>query len=477
MSDPATSAFDPESFRVQGHALVDRLATYLARAQAGEARPVLPWRDPGEMADAWPSQFLERGQSDPEGLLEHVIAEAIHLHDPHYVGHQVTSPLPLAALCELAGTLLNNAMAVYEMGPGATAMERSLVRWMAGCLGWDARADGVLTSGGSVGNLTALLAARQARAGYDAWNEGAYAGLPLCVLASEQAHYCVGRAAQIMGWGRDGVVPVPVDEHFRMRASALPETYRGALRAGRKPIAVVGSACSTATGAFDPLDEIADFCASRGLWFHVDGAHGASAVLTDRYRRLLDGIERADSVVWDAHKMLLMPALVTAVLFRDGRRSYEAFAQEASYLFQDGDPRAGWYDTGVRTLECTKRMLSLPLYTALTVYGTRLFAEYVAGTFDLARRFAGLLRAAPDFELAVEPECNIVCFRHVPAGARDLDALQAALRRRLLRAGGFYLVQVRLPAGLYLRTTLINPLTREEDLVELLETLRAAARE
>src|SRR5205823_3523239 len=116
------------------------------------------------------------------------------------------------------------------------------------------------------------------------------------------------------------------------------------------------------------------FCAARGLWLHVDGAHGASAALSARHRGLLAGIERADSVVWDAHKMMLMPALLTAVLFRDGRRSYSAFAQEASYLFAEGPAEAEWFNTGQRTLECTKRMMSLKLYASLLCHGTGLFA-------------------------------------------------------------------------------------------------------
>jgi L-2,4-diaminobutyrate decarboxylase len=243
-------------------------------------------------------------------------------------------------------------------------------------------------------------------------------------------------------------------------------------------VAVVASAGSTATGAIDPLEAVADFCAEHGLWFHVDGAHGASAALSPALRGRLKGIERADSVVWDAHKMMLMPALVTAVLFREERRSREAFAQEASYLFH-GQDAGRWEDTGLRTLECTKLMMVLKLYTALHTWGTRLFADYVEATFALARRFAERVRASGDFELAVEPDCNIVCFRHTPAGLGPpaLDAHQRRLRERMLASGDFYLVQTALPGrGVFLRTTLINPLTTDAHLAALLERLRELAR-
>ncbi len=477
--DPLRAAFAPGSFRAHGHALVDLLADHLARAAQGDGMPVLPRGSPDELLARWPGDFPREPSADAVealvSLAARTVADSNHLHHARYVGHQVTSPLPLAALCELVSGLLNNGMAVYEMGPAATAMERRVVLWLAGQLGFGGSADGILTSGGSAANLTALLAARQARAGFDAWRDGAHAGPPLAVLASDQAHYSVRRAVQVMGLGADGVVTVPTDAGFRLRADALGGALDAATRAGRRVFAVVASAGSTATGSFDPLPAIADFCERRGLWLHVDGAHGASAALSPRTRTLLAGIERADSVVWDPHKMMLMPALVSAVLFRDGRDSYRAFEQEASYLFRGETQGGEWWNVGLRTLECTKRMLGFPLYASLSLLGTRPFGDYVESRFALAARFGEMLEAAPDFELAVAPQCNIVCFRHTPRGVADLDALQTAVRARILHDGSFYLVQTRLPAGVFLRTTLIQPFTGEADLAALLGAVRRAA--
>ena len=477
--DPLRNAFAPDSFRGQGHALVDLLADHLANAAAGEGLPVLPRGSPDELLARWPGDFPREpaaGALDSlDALVTRAVADSNHLHHARYVGHQVTSPLPMAALCELVSGLLNNSMAVYEMGPAATAMERRVVLWLARQLGFGDGADGILTSGGSSANLTALLAARQARAGFDAWRDGAHAGPPLAVLAADQAHYSVRRAVQVMGLGAGGVVTVPTDARFRLRADALGGALATATRAGRRVFAVVASAGSTATGSFDPLPEIADFCELHGLWLHVDGAHGASAALSPRTRALVAGIDRADSVVWDPHKMMLMPALVSAVLFRDGRDSYRAFEQEASYLFRGEAHDGEWWNVGLRTLECTKRMLGFPLYASLSLLGTQVFGDYVEGRFALAARFGELLEAAPDFELAVAPQCNIVCFRYTPNGVDDLDSMQTAVRTRILYDGSFYLVQTRLPAGVYLRTTLIQPFTSEADLVALLDAIRRAA--
>lgn len=500
------SAYSPESFRAHGHALVDQLADYLTRAQAGQL-PVLPAGEPDELLARWPAQFAAGPGPGLLALLPRILAESNHLHHPRYVGHQVSAPLPVSALCELVSALLNNGMAVFEMGPVAVAMERNLSSFFAAQFGLPAAAEGVFTSGGSAGNLTALLAARQARAGFDSWEAGLAGGPQLAILAADQAHYCVPRAAKVMGLGQDGVIAVPTDDHFRLRPDALPAALAEAARRGRRVFAVVASAGSTATGAFDPLPPIADFCAAHGLWLHVDGAHGAAAALSPRYRHLVAGIERADSVVLDAHKMLLQPALLTLVLFRDGRDSYATFAQRASYLFTEPAPESDpapaqrpgpaaaqamtahamtaheWWNPGLRTLECTKKMMILKLFVSLSQYGTRLFSDYITATFDLARAFADRLRAAGDFTVAVAPEANIVCFRYTPpagdgahpASQADGDALQEKIRQRLLTDGSFYLVKTRLPTGVHLRTTLINPLTTLAELDALLAAIRGAA--
>jgi len=466
------SAYDPERFRRQAHQMVDQVADYL-RAATTRALPVLPWVEPEEQLARW-SDALPAGPSTTlPALVDAVLSGSNHLHQPRYVGHQVTAPLPDSALLGMLTSLLNNGTAVYEMGPISVPMERSALRWMARQVGLPPAADGVLTSGGSVGNLTALLAARQLSSGRDVWTEGAGDGPPLAILASAESHYSVGRAAQLMGLGERGVVTVPVDDAFRIRPEALPAAADAAEREGRRVFAVVASAGSTATGMFDPLEPVADFCRARGLWFHVDGAHGAAAVLSPRHAGLVRGIDRADSLVWDAHKMLLLPALVTALLFRDGRASYAPFTQRADYLLRQ-ETQDQWWDPGLRTLECTKRMMGVELYGALALHGTAFFSTYVERMFDLGRRFAAMLREAGDFELAVEPDCNIVCFRYLGAGG-DLDRCQERIRSVLLRQGAFYVVQTRLRGRVYLRVTLIHPLTTEQDLVELIAGVRRAS--
>jgi len=468
------AAFDPEQFRREAHELADLLADYLEGALDRRSPAVLPWREPEQQLTHTPAIAEGAGPRPPE-IARDLLERAFHLHDPRTLGHQDGLPVPAAALAGLLISLLNNDPSVYETGPAVVPIELRVLRWMCDELGLPAGAGGILTSGGSLGNLTALLAARQAKAGYDAWARGHRAAPEdLCILVSEHAHYCVGRAVRMMGWGDEGVATVGVDARYRLDPRDLPAALERARRGGRRPIAVVASACTTATGVYDPLPEIADFCAAHDLWLHVDGAHGASAALSPRYRHLVAGIDRADSVVWDCHKMLMMPALLTGVLFRERRRSYETFRQEATYLFEER-PDEEWYNPGNRTVECTRPGMAVLLYTSLRAHGAGLFRDYVTRCFDAARELAARVRAADDFELAMEPEANIVCFRYAPAGAADLDALQERVRRRVVDGGGYYIVSADLDDGQYLRCTLMNPFTDEGDLVGLLETIRKEA--
>ncbi|HVK77134.1 MAG TPA: pyridoxal-dependent decarboxylase [Kofleriaceae bacterium] len=469
------AAYDAERFRADGHRLIDRMADHLAAATGRDDAPVIPWVAPADAAGPWPADFGDEPAEDLVDVLDRTAAGSIRLHHPRYLGHQVPPPIPGAALADAMAALLNNGMAVYEMGGAATPQELAVIDWMARTLGLPATAGGLLTSGGSAGNLTALLAARQASAGFDAWTAGAHAGPPLTVLVAATAHYSVARAVRALGWGDAGATPVAVDARWRLDPADLPRALADATAAGRRVIAVVASAGSTATGAYDPLEPIADFCAAHRLWLHVDGAHGAAAALSPRHRHHVRGIERADSVVWDAHKLLALPALCTAVIYRDVARSYEAFAQEASYLFA---PEREWWNLGLRTLECTKRMMGTILYAGLRAYGVGFFRDYVERVFALGQAFAARLAAAPDFELATHPDANIVVFRYRPASGpsdpAELDALQARVRRRCLEAGRFYFLQTRLGGALWLRTALMNPLTAGEELDGVLAAIRQA---
>jgi len=480
-----TDPYDPELFRRQGHQVVEALAAYLDSALAGEL-PVLPLRAPLELAEQYRGSLPLEPADDPEAeigrCLEQVIGQSIHLHHPGYMGHQLPAVLPVAALADLISSLLNNSAAIHEMAQAGTQIERQVIRWLCASVGWSQDADGVLTSGGSLGNLTALLAARNHATEGAAWREGLRAGPPLALLVSDQAHYSVARTVGVLGLGQESIVTIPTDNSFRLDVAALDRLYRQTVQQGKKVVAIVGSAGTTATGSFDPLREMGEFCREKNVWFHIDGSHGASALFSEKYRGLTEGIELASSLVWDMHKMLFTPGLITAVLFPRRQYNYDAFSQEASYLFARRSEEAD-FDLALRTLECTKRTMGIKFWLALRVHGAKAIGELVTRTFDLARESAALLKAQPDFEIASEPASNILCFRHVPPGIADavneterLDEHQLQVRQRVVASGNYFLVHTVLRSKVYLRTTLMNPRTTVEDLKGLIDAIREASR-
>ncbi len=460
-------AYDPQNFRQQGHQLIDRLADYLENMQNTPKLAVLPWQSPDDRLFSWQADYENAPDEQINTFFDKVLMQSIHIHHPGYVGHQVCPPVPVAALGALLSAFLNNGMAVYEMGPVSSAIERLVVQQLAKAIGYGAQAGGFMTSGGTLSNLTALLAARQAKAGHDVWQQGTQQ--PLALMVSEEAHYCIDRAVKVMGWGEGGVIKIPVDDRFKMRTGLLEEYYRQAKAAGRRVIAVVGSACSTSTGSYDPLDRIADFCAQHDLWFHVDGAHGAPVVFSPAYRKVVSGMERADSITIDFHKMMLTPAITTGLLFRDEKYSYQTFAQQAAYLLNEQEGE--WFNSGKRAFECTKRMMSIQVYAIMRTYGMKIFEQNVTYLYDLAKTFARQIQQRPALQLALAPEANIVCFRYAPEGVDEpsLNKLNAAIRQEIVEDGQFYMVQTQIRERLYLRTTLMNPFTTEALLARLLD--------
>jgi L-2,4-diaminobutyrate decarboxylase len=465
--------FNPEEFRKEGHKLVDILSDYLQKTFTGSEMAVLPWNDPDKLAEMF---SFESGGGEKESLdtfLKRIIEHSIHIHNPHYIGHQVTSPLPVAVLAQFCTTLLNNGAAIYEMGPVNMAMEKNVIKKFGDLIGYKSAFDGVFTHGGTAGNLTGMLAARQAKTDYNIWEEGVKSDLQTGYMMSEQSHYSIGRNVKIMGLGENSIVKVPFDRDYRMRTDLLEECLLKASDKGIKVISVVANSCSTATGSYDNLNKIADFCEKHDLWLHVDGAHGMGVLFSEKYRNRVNGIERADSVVTDFHKMLLVPALNTLVMFKNGDSSYDTFAQKASYLFQKSQNNV-WYNSAIRTIECTKSALGIIAYTALKYYGRNYLREYIDSRYDLAASFAKMVKADRNFDLLVEPESNIVCFRFAPPGLNDsaLNDINSAIRNSIIREGSFYIVQAESGGRLYIRITIINPLTNIDTLSDLLDKIK-----
>lgn len=467
MTPQLKKAYDPETFRQQGHELVDLLANHL-QATLSQDKEVIPWMEPETALAHWEQDYATQQNTPPNTFFQALIDQSIYLHHPQYLGHQISPPVPIAALSGLMADLLNNGMGVYEMGIGATAIERLVVKEVCRAFGYEAAAGGFLTSGGTLANLTALLCARSHQASESVWEKGQQK--QLAILVSEEAHYCVDRAVRIMGWGAEGIIKIGANDRFQMDTTLLEPALAQAKKEGKEVIAVVGSACSTSTGSYDDLEAIADFCSQHQIWFHVDGAHGGAAIFSNKYQSLLKGIHRADSIVMDFHKMLMTPAIATGLFFRKEDQSYQTFTQRAQYLW-DKAAEKEWHNLAKRTFECTKYMMSVKIYSIFRTHGTSLFDDFVTTLYQLGQTFAQLIEQRKMVELAVEPQCNIVCFRlKIPNGSnQQMNQLNKSIRQQMVQQKQFYIVQTQLKDRLFLRTTIMNPFTNEKILTQLLD--------
>ena len=415
-----------------------------------------------------------------DAFLVEYLADSTRLQHPGYLAHQVASVEPITAVADLVHGVINNPMAIYEMGPAAATVEATVLDWLLGKVGFD-EGVGVLTHGGSLANLTALLAARAAVAP-EAWE----AGVPndLAVLAPQASHYSVARAVSIMGLGEGSIVPLEVDALERVIPERIAHTIERTRAEGRRVMAVAANACATSTGLHDPIDAIAAVCRDYGVWLHVDAAHGASALLSEAEKHWLSGVHLADSLVWDAHKMLRTSTLCAAVLFRHPGRFQQAFHQQADYLFYSEEQEqemlldATEPDLISRTIECSKAELGLKLFMSLAIDGESALANYVSSRYEATRRFYETIRDRPGFDCPYEPEANILCFRFVgtePISPEDTDALQIRIRERLLRTGSYYLSSTTIGSRRYLRMSVMAPHTDEMTIEAMLDAIEETA--
>jgi L-2,4-diaminobutyrate decarboxylase len=469
-------ALESDSSPESGALFVELVARYLreTRAEEGPVSTALSVEETAERFDETLPRTGKALRDIVERIARDAVRDANHLTHPMYMGHQVSAPLPAAIWTEPVISMLNNSLAVREMSPTLTAIEHRVVRWMVELAGLGSDAGGTLTTGGTEATFTALLAAR-ARALPDAWVNGVGANAPV-VLHGEHAHYSVTRAIAQLGLGTRHAISIP-SRGLRMDVDVLRQRLDQLAREGSRVMAVVATAGSTATGSFDDLDAIGRLCAARNVWLHVDGAHGASALLSATHRARMRGIEHASSVAWDPHKMMLLPLSAGLLLVRDERDLDAAFAQQAPYLFH-GDDGARIPDQGVRSFMCSRRADALKVWIAMQRYG----ADGLGALYDhlcaVTRVLHDAIGQREDFEAHHVPEANILCFRWVGSPRRaeaSLDDLNRELRERYNRSGRGWITSTVLAGRRVLRVTMMNPLTHDKHVPRLLDGLAQEA--
>lgn len=416
-----------------------------------------------------------------------------HNGHPRFFGYVASPSTAPGAFADLIASTLNSNVTSWRSGPAATEIERTVVGWLAALIGYGDDTAGILTSGGSMANLTALMVAHRAKANSNVASTGLWnAAAPMTLYASEQIHMSIPKAADILGLGRQQVRLVECNERFRMNVHSLRALVAEDLNSGFKPFCVVASAGTVNTGAVDPLADIAEVAREFGLWFHVDGAYGALAAADETKRPLFRGLERADSVSLDPHKWLYVPIDSGCLLFRDESKARAAFSfDEADYIKvheQDSEESFAFWNYGP---ELSRRFRALKIWLTLRYYGIRRISAAISEDNALADYLGRAVEQAEDFELLAPPQLSICCFRYLPSSMRsklqsksgegfdinaELDELNNKIMLAVQRGGRAYLSSATLRGRFALRACITNFRTTRADIDETLDIVREAAR-
>ncbi|HEU5347066.1 MAG TPA: aminotransferase class V-fold PLP-dependent enzyme [Ktedonobacterales bacterium] len=407
--------------------------------------------------------------------LREIFSHSTYIGHPRFLAYISGAGTVPGAAADLLAAGLNPNLRGWLLAPAATEIELHLGRWFAQQFGLPERAGGLMVTGGAMANFVGLKTARDAQHDWMTRRTG-LAGLPpLSLYCSEQAHAVIERAADMLGLGSQAVRKIPVDDAWRMRPEALRERIEADIAAGAKPVAIVGTAGTTATGAIDPLNAIADLCQEYGLWFHVDAAYGGPAVLTDDLRPLFAGIERADSIAFDPHKWLYTPRAGGCLLIRDLQLLADAFAVHPTYIYQDRESTERGIDLGLLGPEFTRSFSAFKVWVSLLAHGQAAYVRRISHDAALARYMGERVMQRPDFELMAPVSLSICCFRYVPEGLPDtsgreeyLDRLNERLMTAIQLDGRAFCSNAVLHGRFVLRICIVNYRTEASDLDALL---------
>jgi aromatic-L-amino-acid decarboxylase len=455
--------FSPERMREIGYRVVDRLVEHLSTLPS---QPVGAKGDPAALLAALNEPAPEHGM-DFEAVLEqlecHVLRNTMHVNHPRFFAYV---PGPGNFVSVMADALISgyNVFAgTWISGSGPAAVELAVMEWLRTACRFPKGAGGLFVSGGTMANLTALAVARHVALGDRI--DGA------TVYFSDQVHSSLEKALRVLGLPPANARKIACDADYRLPVRELERAIEKDRAAGKRPFCIIASAGTTNTGAIDPLRELSRLCKDQGLWLHVDGAYGAAAVICDRGRELLAGLELADSLSLDPHKWLFQPFEIGCVLVRDLGQLRDTFLILPEYL-KDTHQYSAEFNFTDHGLQLTRGFRALKLWMSIKVFGMAAFRAAVERGFELAEFTEARLRKMPGWEIVTPAQMGIVCFRY--AGADDGAHLR--LVQTVLQDGFALITSTILQGRTVLRTCTINPRTTEADIEETLDRLDRLAR-
>ena len=433
---------DSDTRRELGGQALDHALAYWDQVETASTNR--PWSE--VFSQRLAPEFTEQGR-DPAMVFDYVgaciDAPGFATTSPRFMAYIPGGALPYSAFGDLLAATSNKYSGFASASPGAVRIEHACTKWLASVIGYPETAAGTLTSGGSIANLTSVVAAREAR---DPDGGGA-------VYTTRFAHYCIDKALHIAGRGRSPRRQIETDAQHRMSVAALEEAFEADLRIGIRPWLVIASGGTVDTGAIDPLADIAELCRKYGAWFHVDGAYGGLFALCDEGRELLRGIEQADSVALDPHKTLFLPYGTGAALVRDGKVLQDAFSASADYIRPLGESEVGPSPADLSP-ELTRHFRALRLWLPLQMAGVAAFRAAQAEKLALARYFHARLSEIDGFDPGPEPQLSVVAFRYRPKDG-DADEFTEGLLKHLQQDGRVMMSGTRIDGTYYIRCAIL----------------------
>jgi glutamate/tyrosine decarboxylase-like PLP-dependent enzyme len=470
---------DWDAMRSLAHQMVDDALDYL---QEVRHRPV--WQPiPPEVKDNLRQPAPWEGKGEIETYQEfkrYIFPHPMGNIHPRFWGWVMGNGIPYAVLADMLATTMNPNMAGGEHV--ANYVERQVLDWCIEMVAFPRDASGILVSGGSMANFVGLAVARNAMAGFDVRSAGmAGADMPISVYASTETHNSNHKAVELLGLGKDWLRMIPVNNKNQISVEALQQSIASDKANGYKPICIIGNAGTVNTGAFDDLNALADICDRENIWFHVDGAFGALAALSDNLRPLATGLERADSLAFDLHKWMYMPFEAACILIRDVDQHFGTFAESADYLTHmtrglAGDQQPWFSDLG---LQLTRNFRALKVWMAVKAYGLSKFARIIDQNVSQAQYLEKQVEEYPNLELLADVPLNIVCFRYIIPGLEDgqLDHLNQEIMFLLHERGMAVPSYTRLDGKFALRVAITNHRSRREDFDFLIAKVGEIAQE
>jgi aromatic-L-amino-acid decarboxylase len=404
---------------------------------------------------------------------EHVAEHSRHNGHPRMFGYVQSSASFAGVVGDLLASALNQNVTSWRSAPSATTIEHAVVDWLKELSGFDPDGVGVLLSGGSVANFAGLAVALRDSTTADL-NQHGVAALPgkPRIYVSPMTHMSIGKAAAMLGIGKDAIVTLPADAAFQLDAAALSAQIDDDRARGFHPVCVVATAGDVNTGAIDPLDAIADVCERQDLWMHVDGSYGAFAARSPHVFGAMNALRRADSMSLDPHKWLFAPTDVGCLLVRDATALRRAFSTGAEYIDVIADRDMSEFAYWDHSPELSRRFRALKIWFVIKLHGIRVILEAIDSNISAAKRLAALIEASDDFELMAPVPLSIVCFR-----VRDQDDdFNKRLMVELQRGGESYLSNATIGGRFALRACIVNYRTQLSDAEKLLDDIREVAR-